>query len=468
MKHKFVIAFLIAVLLIGGFGSSSVEAGAYAAEFVTSITYQNVGSATAENLVIQFYDESSGTAIPIPRPALASMAGTSVYVGSLSELVAGFRGSATISSDQPLVATLVQVPKPASGVKVRPLSNGFSGGSDYVLIPTALKATFDANSIISVQNVDDVAADLKLVFVPVSGTPVTVNVDALPAYSTKYFDLGQMGELGTEFNGSVQIYAFETGTTTPGAVVASVMELKIVQNGAYAFEGASEFGTMLYMPSALCEFNGVQTSAYAVQNTTAGPVDITVTYSSGEVDGPYELLAGAKRSFNACDVNDPGFIGSAEIQGTGNITAVGKVFGGGLSTAFLGSTAGAEKIALPYVRWTTDHWFDGTRQRAFIAIQNIGSTDLAAGEVTVNYYDKDGTLVGTDTLDAIVAGEKVNSNAGQIGAAGAEFGYYTDGTFGGAAVVQGPAGSELAVIVRIQSRDGSISVAEDYSGIEIQ
>lgn len=469
MKHKFLIAFIISVLLIGGFGSSTVEAGAYTAEFVTSITYQNVGSATAENLVIQFYDESSGTAIPIPRPALAPMAGTSIYVGSLSELEAGFRGSATISSDQPLVATLVQVPKPASGVKVRPLSNGFSGGSDYVLIPTALKATFDANSIISVQNIDNVAADLELVFVPVSGTPVTVNVEDLPAYATKYFDLGQMSELGSAFDGSVQIYAVEADTTNPGEVVASVMELKIVQNGAYAFEGSSEFGTMIYMPSALCEFNGVQTSAYAVQNTTAGNVDVTVTYSSGEVDGPYTLGAGAKRSFNACSVNDPGFIGSAQIEGTGgNITAVGKVFGGGLSTAFLGSTAGAEKIALPYVRWTTDHWFDGTRQRAFIAIQNIGSTDLAAGEVTVNYYDKDGTLVGTDTLDAIPAGEKVNSNAGLIGSAGAEFGYYTDATFGGAAVVQGPSGSELAVIVRIQSRDGTISVAEDYSGIEIQ
>jgi hypothetical protein len=394
------------------------------------------------------------------------MAGTSIYVGSLSELTAGFRGSATISSDQPLVATLVQSPKPASGVKVRPLSNGFSGGSDYVLIPTALKATFDANSIISVQNVDDVAADLELVFVPVSGTSVTVNVDSLPPYATKYFDLGQMSELGAEFNGSVQVYANVAGTTDPGSVVASVMELRIVQNGAYAFEGASEFGTMLYMPSALCNFNGVQTSAYAVQNTTAGDVDVTVNYSSGEVDGPYTLGAGAKRSFNACDVNDPGFIGSAQISGTGEIISMGKIYGGGLSTAFLGFTSGAEKIALPYVRWTTDHWFDGTRQRAFIAIQNVGA-DLAAGEVSVNYYDKDGTLVGTDTLGEILSGEKVNSTPGSIGAAGAEFGYYTDGTFGGSAVVEAPTGSQLAVIVRIATRDNSSTLGEDYNGIAI-
>ena len=144
---------------------------------------------------------------------------------------------------------------------------------------------------------------------------------------------------------------------------------------------------------------------------------------------------------------------------------MGKVFGGGLSTAFLGFNNGASKVAMPYVRWTTDHWFDGTRQRAYIAIQNVGSA-LPAGAVTVKYYDKTGALVGTDTLGAIAAGGKVNSNAGNVGAA--EFGYYTDGTFGGSAVVEGPAGSQLAVIVRVQSRVGANSVAEDYSGIAIQ
>jgi len=464
MKVKFVSAIMLVVMLLAGLGTSVAQAGAYAADFVTSITYQNVGTAAAQ-VTIQFYAEANGTPITITRPDLPPMAGTSIFVGSLGDLAPGFQGSAAISSSQPLVATLVQVPVPASGVKVRPLSNGFTSGSDYVLVPTALKATFDANTIVSVQNVDSDPADLEVVFVPVSGAPVTVTFEDLPAFATKYFDLGTMTELGSTFNGSVQIYATKAGTTDPGAVVASALELKIVQTGAYAFEGASEFGTMIYMPSALCQFNGVQTSSYAVQNTTAASVDVTVTYSSGEI-ATATLAAGAKQSFNACDVNDPGFIGSAQISATGDIVAMGKIFGGGLSTAFLGFNSGASKVALPYVRWTTDHWFDGTRQRAFIAIQNVGAP-LAAGEVAVKYYDKNGTLVGTDTLDAIATGAKVNSNASTIGAAGAEFGYYTDGTFGGAAVVEGPAGSELAVIVRVQSRVGSLSVAEDYSGIAI-
>lgn len=466
MKVKIFSAFSVVFMLMAVIGGSAVEASAYTANFVTSITYQNVGSAPA-TVTIQFFAENNGTPITISRPELAPMAGTSVYVGSLSELSAGFRGSAMISSDQPLVATLVQVPDAGSGVKVRPLSNGFTNGSSYVLIPTALRDTFGYNSIISVQNVDSVAADLDLVFVPISGSPINVSVTELPAHSTKYFDLAQMPDFTGPFNGSVQIYAFKAGTTDPGAVVASALELSILSTGAYAFEGTEDFANTVYMPSSLCSFNGVYTSAYAVQNTTASDVDVTVTYSGGAVDGPHTLSAGAKRSFNACDVNSAGHIGSAQISATGEIVAMGKIFGGGLSTAFVGFTSGGEKVALPYIRWTTSHWFDGTRQRAYIAIQNVGAA-LAAGDVTVKYYDKDGVLVGTDTLDAIDAGAKANSNAGNIGVAGEEFGYYTDGSFGGSAVVEGPTGSQLAVVVRIQSMSGSLSVGEDYSGIKIQ
>ncbi|NLB71717.1 MAG: hypothetical protein GX797_06910 [Chloroflexi bacterium] len=456
MKFKFASVVLVLALLLGGVFTSA-QAGAYNTQFTTSVTYQNVGTGPATiNLV--FYGEADPNGIPITLPELAPLAGTSIYVGSVGDIANGFKGSAVMSSNQPLVSTLVQVPKAGSGVAVRPMSNGFTSGSDYVLVPTVLKATFGANTIVSVQNVGTEPADFELIFVPVSGAPITVNTVGIPAHATKYYDLGVMSAIPAGFNGSLQVYS-------TGPVVASALELNITGTGAYAFEGASEFATEIYMPSALCKFNGVQTSSYAVQNTTGGDVEVTVEYADGGVAGPVTLAAGAKESFNACDVNDDGYIGSAVITADGDIVAMGKVFGGGLSTAFLGFNGGAAKVALPYVRWTTSGWANGTRQRAYIAIQNVGG-DLADGAVTVKYYDKAGILVGTDTLGAIPAGGKVNSNAGEVGAS--EFGYYTDGTFGGSAVVEGPSGSQLAVIVRVQSRVGAASVAEDYSGIAIQ
>lgn len=458
MKYKVASIVLVLAMLLAGF-TSSVEAGAYTTQFTTSVTYQNVGDGPA-TIQLVFFSEGNANGIPVSLPQLPKMAGTSIYVGSVGDIANGFKGSAVMSSDQPLVSTLVQVPKAGSGVTVRPMSNGFSSGSDYALVPTVLKNVFDYTSIVSVQNISFDAADYELVFVPTTGSNIVIEKKNVPAHATLYFDLGVMSQIPAGFNGSLQVFSTQE-------VVASSMELGVNGVGAYAFEGASEFSDVIYMPSALCKFNGTNTSSYAVQNTTDDDIQVTVSYSGGEEAGPVTLAAGAKASFNACDVNADGYIGSAVIEATGEVVAMGKVFGGGLTTAFLGFNDGAAKVALPYVRYTNSGWANGQRQRAYIAIQNVGG-DLAAGAVVVKYYDKDGVLVGTHALGAMANGEKANSNAGEIGAAGAEFGYYADGSFGGSAVVEGPAGAKLAVIVRIQSRVGANSVAEDYSGIAIQ
>jgi len=452
-------------MVVAVFGASPVKAAAYGTSFTTSITYQNVGADTA-TVSLEFYAEANGTPIIIPRPDLASMASSSVYVGAL-DVPSGFKGSAVMVSNQPLITTLVQVPASRSNIWVRPLSNGFSGGSDYVLIPTALRDEFGYNSIIQIQNVDSIAADIHVVFVPVSGDNIEFDIDALPPYSVQIFDLAQMVEFSPKFNGSVQIFAYKTGTDEPGSVIASTLELSVRSNGARAVEATDEPATTIYMPSALCKLRGVHSSAYAVQNTSEANVEVSVTYSDGSVDGPVTIEPGAKHSFNTCDVTDPGFLGSAIINASGNIVALGKVDFGGMSTAFMGFTSGSSKIGLPYVRWTVAHYWDSLRQRAYIAIQNVGA-DLPAGAVTVKYYDKNGILVGTDTLGEIPSGGKVNSNASVIGPAGEEFGYYEDGSFGGSAIVEGPEGSQLAVIVRIQTRVGALEYAEDYSGIPIQ
>ena len=462
MKSKFFSIVIVFVLILAGISATRVEAGAYSTQFTTSVTYQNVGSGPA-TISLVFYSENSATPIPITLPELAPLAGTSIYVGSIGDIGEGFKGSAVMSSNQPLVSTLVQVPKAGSGVSVRPMSNGFTSGNGYVLVPTVLKNKYDYTSIVSVQNVDSVVADFELIFVPVTGSPITIETQDVPVGATKYYDLGTISTIPAGFNGSLQVFATKNETTDPALVVASAMELGLAGIGAYAFEGATDFSTLVYMPSALCQKYNAD-SSYAVQNTTAAPIDVTVTYSNGNVDGPHTLAAGAKKSFLGCEVNPAGFIGSATITATGDIVAMGKIYGGGLSTAFLGFSEGASKVALPYVRWTTDHWTDGTRQRSYIAIQNVGA-DLAAGEVVVNYYNNQGVLVGTETMPAIPTGGKVNSTAENVAP---EFGYNPDGTYGGSAIVQGPPGSQLAVIVRVQTASGDLIVGEDYSGIPIQ
>jgi hypothetical protein len=348
------------------------------------------------------------------------------------------------------------------------------------LIATVLKNKFDTFSIISIQNIDQNPVDLSVSFYNAdnpSAAPITDSVSNLAFGAAKIYDMGKLSTsthpaIPDGFNGSMTVIAVEHGTTTPGKIVGTSMEEAINGTNASAFEGVQAGANTVYMPSAICnKFNN--NSNYAVQNTSnTASANVTVTYSSGVTDG-YTIAAGTKKSFNACTKTDgtvanaSNYSGSATIKSVGApIIAIGKISGAGASTAFVGATSGADHVALPYVRWSISQFTTGGRQHANIAIQNIGP-DLAAGAVVVNYLDKNGNIVGTDPLAAIPQNQKVNSNPSNIGAAGNEFGYYSDGSFGGGAEVVGPSGSQLVVVVRISSYVPAtgLTVAEDYNGM---
>lgn len=448
---------------------------AYNASFTTSITYQNVGDATA-NILFTFYPENNGTGIPVSR-TLAKDAGGSLFIGSLDEIGAGFNGSAILSADQPIVATLVQISSD-SDVKNRPLSNGFESGSDSVLLATVLKNQFNTTSRFSVQNAHSTAVDVTVEIFNAdspAAAPLVVTHSNLPVGASKVFDMGTLSQVSaSKFNGSATITAKEAGGTAAANIVATVLELSTNGSAVSSFEGVNGGSSTVYMASALCERFGA-TSAYAVQNTAAsGTASVEVTYSNGVKDTA-SIAAGAKKSFNGCSKLSAGFSGSATITSTGgDIVVIGKVFGSGNSTAFLGESEGAEKLALPYVRFAPDSQFNsGARQRAYIAIQNVGAS-LPSGSVTAKYLDRNGEVVGTHTFGAIGAGQKVNTfatNSAVQLASGAvqsdldNFGYV--GGFGGSVIVEGPDGSELVAVVRIQSKVGSGVVGEDYNGIAV-
>ncbi|MCC7359644.1 MAG: hypothetical protein IT317_09215 [Anaerolineales bacterium] len=470
IKFRWVSVLTTLALALSAVLPNTAFAAAYGTPFVTSITYQNLSSSTA-NIVFTFYTQDSGTTVT-ENKTLAGNAGSSLYLGAVAGLSAGFHGSAIMSSDQPVLATTVQVPQSAT-VKNRPLSNGFSEGASRVLIATALKNHFSATSILSVQNVDSVAADITVRFYPVgSAVPLhTANLANLPAGAAHYFDLGTISELGGDFNGSVTVEsADDGGAALSGSVVAAVMEMSTTGNGASAFEGVNSGSGTVYMPSALCDAFGGQNSAYAVQNTSnSTPTDVTVTYSNGSTQLA-TIPAGGKQSFIACTAAGmaSGFSGSAVITASGPaIIAIGKVYGTGLSTAFVGAAGGAESLALPYVRWGTQANYDaGVHQRTFLAIQNVGGATIT-GNVVVRYLDKNGTEVGTHTITTdIPVGGKVNSNASLAGLT--EFGMYGDGTFGGSVLIEGPGGSALVAIARVQSVVPAVEVVgEDYNGIPL-
>jgi hypothetical protein len=478
MKLRKLSAVLVAALLALISTSLASAQTAYATSFTTSITFQNVGTATA-NSSLTYFAENSSTPINTTLAALPAGAGSSVFVGSVSQVNAGFKGSAVLSSDQPLVATLVQIAVGSPVVKNRPLSNGFSSGASTVRLATVLKNQFSTTTVFSVQNAGSAAVNFTVNLIPTSGATIPITVNGLPAGAAKYFDMGTLSQVAAaSFNGSATITS-----STPGAsLVATAMELSTNGIAARAFEGVTGGANTVYMPSALCNFvisgnPSLVNTAYAIQNvgSTATAAKVTFAYPSGnKVFTTASIPPGGKASVPGCaggGANNSS--GSATITtqpAGGSLVAIGKVDGAGISSAFLGATAGSAKLALPYVRWSQTAYSTGAKQRAFIAIQNVGGP-LAANAIKIKYVDKNGATVGTHTINTAVAtGAKVNSNPFILGAPAAEFGSYPDGSFGGGAIVEGPAGSQLVAVVRVQSfvPATGATVGEDYNGIPIQ
>lgn len=475
MKLRVFTVLLIVAVSVLSLNVGAALAGAYETAFTTSITYQNVGAGSTTQLEVWFYDSPGDTSPTIiTRPNLASGAGTSLFIGGLDQIAQGFRGTAIMVSDQPLVATLVQLPQGSATVKNRPLSNGFSSGTEDSLIATVLKNAFGGwYTVFSVQNVGNASTTANIKFYNTSATNVHTISQVLQPGAGYFVDTGTVGALGSTFNGSVVI------ETNGGSIISSAMELASgAGTGSRAFEGLGQGALKFYMPSALCNYGvpgGVTNTSYAIQNTNLSQsTNVTVLYSNGASETK-NVGPGAKASFGACSASGmpSNFIGSAEITSDNTnapIIAVGKAAGVGLSTAYVGFSAGTSKVALPYVRWATDNNFwNGSQQRVNIAIQNVGTTDIPANSVTVQYIDRDGNVVGTHTINAAIpVGDKANSNATNAGLS--EFGVYAGGTqFGGGAIVVGPNGSQLAAIARVASYVTATGerAGEDYNGIDI-
>jgi hypothetical protein len=460
--RKLLSVLLALALMLAGAGAGNALAGAYETSFVTSITYQNISSFDADNVVLLFYsDPTDDTPVVLNRPSLAAGAGTSIYIGGVGDLPAGFRGTAIMTSDQEMAATLVQVPD-GTTVKARPLSNGFSSGTPQTLIASFYKDPA-LKTILSVQNAGTADASVTLKFYALgAATPTYQTTQTLKSGTGYIVDAGTSSLIsGATFNGSVLI-------ETSGAsdqIVSSALELDSGSGiGAKAFQGIGEGKTLFYLPTALCVVGG-PTTYYAVQNTsTTQAADVTVTYSPSGTSESVTIPAGNKRSFNTCTVNVHNFSGSARVQSTNgvNVIAIGKVSGGGLATAFEGVGTGYPKLSLPYVRYAnTTQWNSGL-QRTFIAIQNLGP-EIPANQITVKYINPDGSVAGTHTINtATPQFAKQNSNATNAGLT--TFGF-AGGVSGGSVIIEGPAGSQLAAIARVTTRNGSLQAGEDYNAI---
>ncbi len=500
-KKIFGIALVFALVFGSQGGVTPATASALDAHWLVSITYQNVGL-YATPVSVEFYLEEDSTPItfdPLNGGLLEKNAGASFFIGSVSGLPVGSRSTARMFAIQPLISTIVEFSQDA-GFKMRLLSNGFqtADGSTQFMVATTLLNKFERTSVFTIQNLtfSDVTAKVAI-YNADSGTLASTVYPLIPANSSKYIDMIHPWDTGlnniTQFNGSAII------TVTQGsAIVSEVSEMYYNKNVAANFEGIplSRSDNTIYMATALCRSYGLDTY-YAIQNASMNTsTQVNVFYNNlfgypNGIDGPYTLGPGQKKSITTCQPSSPppsgmgGFTGSAKI--TSSITPIVVIGRAQCSaapgicpqdkvdvfTAFLGEPKGASKLAAPFVRWANDANYNspsnvGGKQRATLAIQNLETNQKS---VDVQYYNKFGILVATQTLN-IPALSKGNSDPYSAGATGkdgmvpGEFGYYTDGTFGGAVIIQANASNPTAkfiAIVRVQNP----GAGEDYNAVAV-
>jgi hypothetical protein len=294
---------------------------------------------------------------------------------------------------------------------------------------------------------------------------------SVAAGASYYVNMGKFSKAGTNFDGSVTATATRSDSSA-GKIIGSAMELDYKGVGAKAFESFPSGANAVYMSSALCKYLGTQTTSFVVKNASlTNPAAATVTYYPGGSTATATIGPNGKAYFATCNSVASGFIGSAVITSTGApVVSIGEASGGGLSTAYLGESSGSANRALPYVRWAPDAYFtDGTHQRTFLAIQNVGSESIPANSITITYTDSFGHTGSHTYSDDLAVGAGFNSDASYAGLSWLGYAEPPASAFGGGATISCTApGCQITAIGRVETYVSSTKIAaEDYNAMAI-
>lgn len=395
--------------------------GAQAGPWSSTIYVSNPNDATATADMTFYYLEGGAVKELKSSQSLAAYGSAAIDVASVSGMSSTFQGSAIVSSDKTLA---VQVGLKVSKDVDRMIYTGYTQGANQVSAPAIACRAFDQDSDLVVMNVGSADANVSIKYLGTSGTvsEKTTSHTIKPNSST-YLDV--CTELGLDPNTGDHKWLGSATITGGGSdqLVAVVFQPYMVSPKAVAYETLAGAGSQsVYFPSALQGSFGVRfTTFYAIQNVGSSATEVTfdvqpslgspkkVTLQPGGKVSLQPKDAGAPEtgSFNAAAVATAGsggqIAGITNIGADGTKTPAGCAAGAGQTTAFLNPSSGAATIAIPWIEFkAAPDW------KSFIAVQNIGSA--ASGNVTVKYYDANGTAVATADLATIDAGSKKNTD----------------------------------------------------------
>lgn len=468
MKRTF-FAMMILALAVTLIAPASVEAQTSSTQtWTSSIYYYNPDpNPDGGSVSVTYYTQTTGTSSS-PTIPVASHGSGEIFIGDVGVGV-GFKGSAVLNSDVPVMAVYEQAPGGKDPNYGRLLYTAFdvSQGSQRVYIPNFVYNVAGYSTQVGIQKISGNVGTVTLHFFSTAGVETLFTSPILETPRSWIFTGADIAGLPNPFDGSVWIDAGEGSS-----IVAAAEELQSNGRRAYAFEGVATPSSTVYMPTMMCRFApGNQTSVYAIQN--AGDQDASVRVdlyndATRKLLKTYNLPAaikpGAKYSLDLCKISGTIYKGgTAVITSTNgmNLAVVGKVGATtGLATSFTGKAQGSTRTILPYIVWSANAV---KGYRTTISIMNVGGAP--AGDVRAVFYKPDGTESKTIQLSTatkpLASFIKVKTDPSLAKA------LRSDGSYRGGVEILSD--QPVVVVVRIERKISGVKgytlFGEDYIGV---
>jgi hypothetical protein len=244
--------------------------------YYTWFSVQNTSSTADAHVTVQFIAGSAGTGYTAPAVTIAPGAAATFDQHDLANIGTKFIGSAIVTSDQPVVATVMQVGETYKNMMGY---NGFTAGSTTVNLPLVMANNKGYYTGFQVQNVGsssttitvDYGANIAGAFAPANETATLAAGESV----TFLQNTGQFGASAGKYVGSATI---STSGGVPVVAIVNQVNLGGTPLGT-AYDGfdpaaaTEKVSAPLIMSNNSGYYTGIQ-----VMNVGSAAASITVTY----------------------------------------------------------------------------------------------------------------------------------------------------------------------------------------------
>lgn len=476
--------FILIVMVVGLVAAVSAQSYPQPGTTTSNSILQNMKTGNNENasVIVSYYAEN-GTLEYQNNTIQINPKSVKEVKAADEPLPAGFQGAAIVSSDLPLAAVTslknTSVPGAADAV-TQSAYNGASVASDTLYFPSFWAFEFIVTRI-TVQNTSNAPANITLSFFDRNGNSLGTVTDTLAAHGSRTFCGCDSNDLPTGWPANFQDGSV-TVTTTNGAVLAgAAVSTWGNRSAAYQALTNTDKGTTLFVPSHFRYKVNASDSEYTlfsainIQNTSSSQsAPVTVEYYNRS-DGQLALTInqtippgttlglntknGGDLPASSFDPLGTDWDGTVKITSNNSIDLVGTAVTnwgtaekGGMSALPSNNAAVTSNVLFIPAQYRLDYG-SGFAQWSSINLQNVGSSTIAAIDLTIEYVDSNGNIVATFT-DADLPGDLASGaglglntrNGGDLSSSD----FDSFGTsFVGGAIITAPAGSELVATSNI-------------------